>query len=176
MRSFAIATVVAAFSSACFAQGMMGTTLDFSYRYPNMGTPIDGPTATLITGGTEQFLGFLGLTGATIDVTDSQMIFTVVPGTGPGWSFTPADFNGPIYTDSTNNLGAITSVTIDPASTMSGLTNDRIFWTADSFGFNFQGLDYIDGETLILNIVTPTPGAAALLGLGGAVSLLRRRR
>lgn len=172
MRTSCIAIVAAAAcSSACFAQGLMGTTLDFSYRFTSIGDVFDGPHSTTITGAVEQSYGYV-IGGVTIDVTDSQMIYTFLGSN----TMSPAAYNGPLYTDTLNNLGAITSVTIDASTTLAGAVAGRIYWDADNFGYNFEGMSYNAGDRLVLNIVAPTPGAAAMLGLAGVASLRRRRK
>lgn len=63
-----------------------------------------------------------------------------------------------------------------PWGQIPGITDDaQWIWSDSPNGENvfFPGADY--GEYVLFRIVVPTPGAVALLGLGGLVSLRRKR-
>jgi MYXO-CTERM domain-containing protein len=156
--------------STAFGQGMMGTTLNYTYFFPDSSSPYEAGSDHLITNAVEVTNG-IG-EGLTMDLTDSQFImtFNLVS------SFTGASFNGPVWADTTNNLPAITSVTIDPSTNWPGFDASRVVWDGDSFGVNMQGLNIDPSYVIVLNVAAPTPGAAAALGLGGLAGLRRRRR
>ncbi|MFT3685978.1 MAG: hypothetical protein QM783_13835 [Phycisphaerales bacterium] len=156
--------------STAFGQGMMGATLNYAYYFPDSSTVYEGAANYTVTSSVE-VAGVLG-TG-TVDLTDSQCIIHFQY---DGGFFTPSDFNGIIWSDLTNNLPAITGVTVDPATNWVGFDASRVSWTADSFSVNLQGLNTNSQWTIVLNVATPTPGAAAVLGLGGLASVRRRRR
>lgn len=169
--SSAVLCALAPFSAA-FGQGLMGTSLQYEYMFPTYGTPYPsffGSASYTITGAVEIQGDFSAFD---VDVTDSQMILTMTSGA----TWTAADFNGVGWYDITNNLGTITSVTLDPSTNYPGFDASRVIWDGNSFAVNMQGLGASFGSVVVLNIVTPTPGAAAILGLGGLATLRRRRR
>lgn len=158
---------------AAFGQGMLGSTLHYSFMFPDTSTEFDtpaGPADYLITGAVEIPIDFFNR--YSIDVTHTQIIMTML--TGGSW--TTAAFNGVMWSDISNSLGAITSVTVDPSTNYFGFAPSRVTFTADSIAINMQDLEGSIGSHIVLNVtVAPSPAAAALLGIGGLTTTRRRR-
>lgn len=118
------------------------------------------------TGGS--FASFLG-TGT--DTTPSLFRSTVAGG-DPGlniWSFeTTATFTA--GTQAFTGSGTWTVTAAQYADMLAGNTSGLVYFPADTF-------DDVTPNTALLGTysVIPTPGAAAMLGLGGLVALRRRR-
>jgi hypothetical protein len=82
-----------------------------------------------------------------------------------GCMWSAADFNGFVFTDYTNS--PITSVTIDPSTTMPGFTLDNVSWTSNQIWVNWQGLPPTGGVKLDISgggSAIPEPSTWLLLG------------
>jgi hypothetical protein len=180
MRNMVIAALSLAFGAIqapLWAGVLDGDTVHLQYIWP-------GP------GSVYQDMGTLTAPGTFTNVQDRFDLVVndssiVVPGfygcpdgCDSGWFWTYADFNGWVLTDDSGS--PITSVTVDPATTMPGFTSDNLSWTGNQIIVNWQGL-YMQGSlTLDLNGGggrVPEPSTWLLLGtsLAGLCAWRRRR-
>ncbi len=163
------------------AQSLNGQPVQVTERQPNTGSVVlDAGTQTVTSAGVS-FTTAVGFT----TVTPSQIVFTFNPNFN---GFGPASFNGFRIAETGSSPVAITSVTLDPSSNISGFDASRISFDATDVYANFQGLTnvFIVGSkvTLDLNpaptaVPEPSPAltfAVAALGLGGLMIAARKKR
>ncbi len=174
-RAIGPVSVSALCAAPAMAAGLFGTTLQHNYYYPNLASvaTFSGyfpATNVTVTAGVEMPLV---ANSFSVDITNTQLILTMTRNSA--WDVRP--FNGPVFDDLTNNVDPIISVTVNPATTMPGIDNSRVLWTADRFGVNWQGLSFSTGDIVVLDIVTgvPAPGTAAAFGACGLLATRRRR-
>ena len=169
MKRALVVVVFLAGSGHALAQGLSGASLDLQWYSPDLSSPF-GPSYPIVVGPGAEFAGFW-YGNLDVDVTDSQLIVNVVQDI----SFGAATYNGLLLSDTTSGLAPITSVTLNPSTSVTGFSASRVYWTSDSFGINLQGLTALNGEQVVLDIVVPAPGAVALL-TGASLAAFRRRR
>ena len=165
------------------AQGLNGQMVNVTILYPNKATVYeDEGTKTVASAGTT-FLDTHGNTTTT--VTPGQVVFTFIS-TG---TFGKATFNGFQIAETGGAPATITGVSLDSSSNLSGFDASRIsFDTKDVFA-NVQGLSFVQGQnvTLDLSFLPPTPAAVpepsatltfalAALGLGGLMVAARKKK
>lgn len=121
----------------------------------------------------------------TTTVTPGQVVFTFIS-TG---TFGKATFNGFQIAETGGAPATITGVSLDSSSSLAGFDASRIsFDTKDVFA-NVQGLSFVPGQnvTLDLSFLPPTPAAVpepsatltfalAALGLGGLMVAARKKK
>ena len=104
------------------------------------------PEVTVVVGDTVEFpeiqaqQGFVFAVPIAIDLLDDSITFDFSK-LGAG-AFLVADFNGYILKDTEDMIPPFTAVSIDPAVTTLGITNDRITVDDDRITLNVSGLPY----------------------------------
>ena len=158
--------------------GLIGLTVDAKFAAPTItstqtdyGNKAVNPTA------------FFALSFAeTATITNTQIIYTSPTGSG---TYQSDPFNGYVF-DFLNSGNIITSVTVDPSSTLSGFNPTFATLSSDGMGGQLvgvnlgQGLSFSPGATVVLDVVTPSsvpePSSLLMLGLGVAGLTWRLRR
>ena len=146
----------------------MGKTLDFSYRFPNH------DTISTIAG---DYAGDIAVTDAVeLDDTTSSSgdcshdlteykITTTYSGSN---SFSPRDFNGPVFEDKYDVLNPIIGVTLE--TNIAGLDISDISFTENSISTDWSGISYFEGAyatitvAFEINRVTGTKKGDHLIG------------
>lgn len=154
--------------------GLLGHSIDATYYYPDLSTVYEddgvqtvNPSATWVAFREVQAVA-----------TDTQIVITNVA--GYDYSFTPASFNGYVFTDQGGNLG-ITSVTVDAATNVPFTIAD-VTLTTSQLELNWQGIDFPQGSNITLDLSfasVPEPSSLVLASLGtmGVIGYgIRRRR
>ena len=181
MRSVQLALLGAALvaaTPAAAAENFLGSTLNAQYYFPNTGSPFsDSENFTVTDPGVELTTFPNGDPRTNIDFTATSILITYLSSS----TWTATDFNGFIIRDLSNNLAAITSVSIDPSSNFAGFGSNRLTFDANSIAVNWQGLAFSPSTTLRLNVgfgsAVPEPSTWAMMLLGfGAIGVAARRR
>jgi len=150
-----------------------GETIRLTYEFPAVGSIFD--TRTFVVGAGVEAPAFP--TGDPRTNTDfSDMNITSIFVSASSW--TGASFNGYHVFDLNGTIPAITSVLINPATNMAGLTLARISWDADNIYVNWQGLPFNSDTVVSIDVNTPEPATLVLMGSGLALLAAgwRRRR
>ncbi|HEV2677135.1 MAG TPA: PEP-CTERM sorting domain-containing protein [Aliidongia sp.] len=150
--------------------GLIGDVVGVQYFYPSLDSLYqDMGTQTVGSGGV-LFAGLGGAADLTVDDTTLMASFDQTT------SWTGTTFNGFVLTDFSNPLPAIT---IDPATTLVGLTDADLSVSGNTFALNWAGLSFSPDTVLILDVANvPEPAALPLVcaGLVGLSRMRRRRR
>lgn len=153
---------------------LTGHTLTADWWYPAQNQSIE--THTIVVGPGVELPASSIVNDIKFDIDVGDNTVTFLFNATSNWSST--SFNGWRFADTNGTIPPIASYAVDSYS--AGIGNVGVvqtFNTADSFYANFAGMTVVgagDYITLRVNFV-PTPGAAALLGLGGLAALRRRR-
>ena len=155
------------------AGGLVGTTVDTKFYYPNLQSLIEDYGSQLVN--RTAFFSLYG--GETTTITNTQIIYTSPPNFG---TYITASFNGYVY-DFLNSGNLITNVTVDPSSTLSGFDPSYVTLTSDGAGGQLielnlgQGLSFGPGASVVLdvatNAATPEPSSLTLLGICAVCAL-----
>jgi hypothetical protein len=155
--------------------GLVMSTVDVSFYYPNLNTLYDdfgqqvvNPTATFSLYG-----------GETTTIYNTQIVYT---GPSAPGQYQTQSFNGYVY-DFINSGNLISSVTIDPATTISGFNSSEVTLASDGHGgqlveLNLDGNFYGPSATAVLDISTasvPEPSSFVLLGMVGVIGFVAYR-
>jgi len=164
--------------------GLLGSTIDISYFFPDASTLVADPGARTVSNAIEYPAGFFPpLLGIQIDVTDSQIIIT---NTGPSFTFSNlggVSFNGFIMT-----IGSGPTITnavffgppiVDFGPTGGGITSGGL-----QLFINFEGVfvptgpasTFIDVTTASSAVPEPSTWAMMLLGFAGLGFAFRQSR
>ena len=176
-KILAAATLAFGASSAGDAQSFDGSTLNYQYYFADSGTPYPAADNGSFVVGPGLEVTDVSDERATLDISGTNIFIDFLNSS----NWTPADFNGWVLSDETDNLAAILGVSIDPATNMSGFSLSNISFTGDSIIVNWQGLSFTDTTVVSLNVVfgaaaVPEPGTWAMMLLGfGAVGVALRR-
>jgi hypothetical protein len=176
VKQLAAAAVLAVSAmGSAVAAPLMGSTLNYTYYYPVLGTTYAGtpnPNGNFVVGPGEEIYSLTDGVGS-LDVTANQVIVDFSYGS----TFGAAEFSGWVLSDVFGTIDNFISVTLDASTTLAGMVEERLGFTADTISVNWGGLRFEQGDRLVLNVVTgespvpiPEPGtlpllAAALLGI-----------
>ncbi len=171
--------VVAAASNVSAA--LIGHPIEVSYRFPNMTTVLAGrgEPISAVVGSAVEFPDFMDNPQCSIDVSDTQIrIFNFRSYDGyPGpATFAPANFNGFAFRDAAGTIPDFAGVSANWATTIAGLTPDRLPYNADLFLVNLQGLRFDATSQIVLDLsfASPEPATLSLLALAGLPTLRRK--
>ena len=176
-KILAAATLAFGASSAGDAQSFDGSTLNYQYYFADSGTPYPAADNGSFVVGPGLEVTDVSDERATLDISGTNIFIDFLNSS----NWTPADFNGWVLSDETDNLAAILGVSIDPATNMSGFSLSNISFTGDSIIVNWQGLSFTNTTVVSLNVsfgdaAVPEPGTWAMMLLGfGAVGVALRR-
>jgi hypothetical protein len=171
------------------AQSFDGATVNYQYYFPDLSTPCACATngnyvvgsGVEISNIADNTTGGLTVASGTMDISANDIFIDFLS----QGSFNAAAFNGFVLSDLTDNLPAITGVTINPATNMAGFGNSNVSFTGDSILVNWADLAFNAGTVVSLNVTFAQPAvpepatwAMMLVGLGaiGCTMRLRRRR
>ena len=173
-----VAATVAATVSAtpAHAASFLGSTVDVTYYLPDSSTPYPGSSGDYVVGAGVEVPNLVG--EVSLDISASSILVNFFREA----TFSNYAFNGWVLSDQSNNLAAITGVTINPASTLGGFNQSNVSWSADSISVNWSGLSFTSETILLLDVTfastaVPEPGTWAMMLIGfGAMGLYLRRR
>ena len=159
--------------------GLIGTTVDVKFYYPNLSTLYQDFGSKLVNP-----TAFYTLyNGETTTISDTQITYTSPLSSG---TYASPSYNGYVY-DFLNSGNLITKVTIDASSTLTGFSMASVMLTSDGAGGQLvginlnQGLNFSPGASVVLDInpsaAVPEPSSLTLLCVGalGAFVATRRR-
>jgi hypothetical protein len=163
--------------------GFLGKTIGVDARFPDQGTVCCGSEQAVVSNVVEfpagSFPLYSGL--AFVDIFDTQIEYGQTEAT----SYTVAAFNGFRFFDALDDIDAITNVSINAATNLSGFDASRVSFDADNVFINLQGLFADSAHHVVLDVTfgpasaVPEPGTLVLVmaALGGlAVRHPRRAR
>ena len=164
------------------AQGLNGQMVNVTILYPDKATVYENEGTQMVAPTGVTFLDAYGHTTTT--VTPGQVVFTF---TSTG-TFSKAPFNGFQIAETGGAPATITGVSLDSSSNLSNFDASRIsFDTKDVFA-NVQGLSFVQGQNVTLDLsflppalaAVPEPSAIltfalATLGLGGLMVAARKK-
>ena len=151
------------FSTApIFRDDFTGAELQVQAFSPDLNTPTTTPITATVGDGVEfddlparavadadvADINDADVADINIDVSSNRIIFTVDETAG---AFETGDFSGYRFIDSSNSLESITSVTINPASSLA-VSDFRLTFTADLIEINLAGVSYEQSDNLILDV------------------------
>ena len=87
--------------------------------------------------------------GESVDISANSIVYEV---TDTDSSYSQGEFNGIVLFDVTDNIPAITNVTIDPSATTLGVDASNIIFIEDAIALNLAGLPYVTGDTVKLDV------------------------
>lgn len=147
--------------------GFVGQTVTPTYQFPSLGTVYPSSSwlpATFVVGPGQDTDGNIeGVTDLLVDFSDNTLTITLrTVLSNPTWA--TAAFNGPVFTSVAPF--EIATANVDPATTMAGLSNSRVSFSANDIEINWNGLSYVDGTRVQIDFTfIPEPGSAVLFGL-----------
>lgn len=179
----AVATLLAVPTIA--SAQLVGSTMGLQYLWPNTSSVVEAHGPSVVGAGVE-FNNVLGIFN--VDVANNSVTanyYTASSWCGPLNPLCPqpgTTFNGFRLFDVGNTAPAITSVTLNGATNMVGLTNANISFDADNIYVDWKNLAFDEHTVVALDVnsqatTTPEPATIALMGLGLAgVGVVARRR
>lgn len=146
------------------------------YNVPLLGPPNLQESATAVIGpGTDFTSGFIA--GTLFDLDDTSIVLGPHPGVGDsGALFSPGSFIR--FSDAGGSLLEITGVTVDAATTVAGVTPDRLSFGADFVEIEVGGLLVLMDDLIVLDVSfvpEPGPGLLLLAAFGAAMRPGRKR-
>ena len=198
LTALALTTGLALLAHApAHAQSFSSQPVNVTYQTSNPGTTnfsFGAQSGTQTVTGTSTGCSF----GGTVNtlVTPSQIVFTLPTSStqsatfGAGTFFGTGTFNGCQVAETGVSPAIITGVSLNSASNLSGFDASRISFTGTTVNANFQGLTFLSGSNVTLDLkfapapapaAVPEPSSVASMGLGsvgllGMVLLARKRR
>ena len=130
--------------------GFTGAEVGYQSFFPDFNTLSGQALVTTVGDGVEFNIPANGTeTGESIDISGSSIIYQV---TSPDGSYAEAEVNGISIFDPTDNLPAITNVTIDESATTLGVDSSDILFNENVISLNFESLPYVTGDTVKLDV------------------------
>ena len=128
--------------------GHVVSTTDFHGSAPDH-TQVLGPHLTVAGDGIELTNGFGGF--ATIDISAASIRIIAAADQPFGY------FELLRFADGNGTISPIASVTVDPATNYAGFDASRLTFTAENIDVNLTGLDGLQGQQILLNVVFAAP-------------------
>jgi hypothetical protein len=165
----------ALFATTAHASLLEGKSVRYDYLFPDINTANGWYGAGTYT------------VGAGVEVNDTFSVdfsdknVTISYNNGVQWCGCGQSFNGVEFSDSDNSIDSFTSVSLNAATTMAGLTADRVHFDADHIWIDWQNLAVPAGAVVSIDLDSanstnvPEPTPLALLGLGLAAMTARRK-
>ncbi|NML15041.1 PEP-CTERM sorting domain-containing protein [Azohydromonas caseinilytica] len=182
MKKRVLATLLATALTAggALAAPLMGSTVSYQYYYPTLDSPYAGTpnvNGNYVVGEGDEIRSLTDAVGW-MDISANQILVQFSHGS----RFGAADFSGWVLSDVFGTIDSFMSVSIDPSTTLAGMTSERLSFTADSISVNWGGLIFQAGDRLVLNVLTrgaiavPEPGTLSLMGVALlGIAAVRRR-
>ena len=127
-----------------------GTEILYQAYFPDLDTPVSDPSSAIVGDGVEfEFAPSETVFGESVDISANSIVYEV---TDTDSSYSQGEFNGIVLFDVTDNIPAITNVTIDPSATTLGVDASNIIFIEDAIALNLAGLPYVTGDTVKLDV------------------------
>ncbi|MDZ5457171.1 PEP-CTERM sorting domain-containing protein [Azohydromonas lata] len=185
MKKFLLVPALALVTAAsAWASPLTGSQVRLEYR---VGTISSSPYPT---GGNGDYLVGAGVEvadvadgAATMDISDDRIVirFRYTNAFGLGDSAGPFQFNGWVLSDVLGQVDAFSAVSVDTAgTTLADFSPVQLSFNANAITVNWKGLNFEEGQQLVLDLRTnpvPEPGGLPLMlaGLLG-IALVRLKR
>ena len=179
MKKPVLAALLAALTTGgAMAAPLMGSTLRYAYYYPTLAQPYAGTpdsNGTFVVGDGVEIeymtdgVGWMDISGTQITIGFTRL---------GRFGDSPQGFNGWVLSDVLGTIDRFSAVALNPATTLAGLTPDRLSFTGDTISLNWQGLDHYAGMTVVLDVTTavPEPGTLSLMSVALlGIAAVRRR-
>jgi hypothetical protein len=172
-----LAMLLVSVAQAPATANFTGDSVNVQWLAPTTSSPLmDLGTQTITSAGNDYL--FMG-GSSTITVTPDAI--EIAKNTYGSGTFSEAGFNGFAFQDLTNAL--IAGVTVDSSTSLSGFDSSRVTFTDDTIWVNLQGLTFVSGSSVMLDVsfadAVPEPAyyqLGALLAFGGLGALRLRKR
>jgi hypothetical protein len=146
---------------------LLGETVGYQYLFPDQSTVLYQAPDFVVGAGVElPALYFPPIDVATLDVSDQNILLDFYAAGTNGVTA----FSGFRLHDALGAIPAFTTVTLNAATNMAGLTNARVTFDADNIYVNLQGLSYNELTIVSIDVgsnevgAVPLPGGLAIWG------------
>ncbi len=171
-----VAASAAPVTAAPIVDNFNGQTIQVQYLFPDSSTVFNGNSFNVVVGPGFELNNFpVGDPRTNVDISANSILFTY----NSASTWTATSFNGVHFFDLNNTVTDILSVSINPATNMTGLNAARITFDNDNIFVNWNGLSFTNNTIVQLDVTfrpVPEPATMAVFGLMGLSALGIRRR